>query len=145
MIKICTKCKTEKEITEFVRRGKQSKSGYGSWCKSCVREEYHTRQREGFLGKARERHKKLRLDAFAHYGTKCTCCGETAYEFLTIDHINNDGSAHRKAIGHGGAAIYRWLKANNYPSGFRVLCHNCNSSYGFYGYCPHEEGRSTRH
>jgi hypothetical protein len=33
--------------------------------------------------------------------------------------------------------LYLWLKRNNYPTGFRVLCHNCNLAIGFYGYCPH--------
>ena len=36
-----------------------------------------------------------------------------------------------------GLQFYRWLKKNKYPKAFRVLCHNCNVSYGLYGYCPH--------
>ncbi len=47
-------------------------------------------------------------------------------EWLTIDHINNDGAAHRKEIGEGGTNFYRWLRKNNYPLGFRTLCWNCN-------------------
>ena len=26
---------------------------------------------------------------------------------------------------------------------FQVLCHNCNMSKGFYGYCPHEKEREN--
>ena len=37
-----------------------------------------------------------------------------------------------------GTGIYQWLKNNSYPKGFRVLCYNCNNSYGHYGYCPHK-------
>jgi hypothetical protein len=24
-----------------------------------------------------------------------------------------------------------------------VLCHNCNTAYGLYGYCPHQEPEAT--
>jgi predicted transcriptional regulator len=36
--------------------------------------------------------------------------------------------------------MYNWLKNHNFPSGFRVLCYNCNSSIGAWGYCPHKDG-----
>ncbi len=78
-----------------------------------------------------------KLDALQHYGMKCACCGESRYEFLTIDHINGGGRKHNAEIGQGH--LYRWLKKNNYPEGFRVLCHNCNQSLGLYGYCPHQK------
>jgi hypothetical protein len=75
--------------------------------------------------------------AFDHYGgPQCACCGEGEYEFLTIDHINGDGAAHRRQMG-SRRDIYRWLKQNNYPPGFRVLCMNCNFALGYHGYCPH--------
>jgi hypothetical protein len=68
----------------------------------------------------------------------CDCCGEGTYEFLSIDHVNGDGGAHRKQIGRG--SLYTWLKRNDWPSGFRVLCHNCNQAIGHYGVCPHVGG-----
>ena len=68
--------------------------------------------------------------AFAAYGGyKCSCpkCPETNPAFMTMDHINDDGAKHRKELGgRGGSLLYRWLKKNNYPDGFRVLCMNCN-------------------
>lgn len=90
----------------------------------------------------RNRDKELRLKAFEMYGGQiCTCCGETQYEFLCIDHINGGGNQHRTlAIGDkkcAGSKMCRWLKTNNYPEGYQVLCHNCNMAKGFYGYCPH--------
>lgn len=39
--------------------------------------------------------------------------------------------------------IYRWLKQQGFPTGFRVLCMNCNFSYGLHGYCPHVHAIST--
>ena len=78
----------------------------------------------------------LRRLALAAYGACCQCCGETQYEFLAIDHINGGGRAHRRAI--PGQSVYRWLKHNNFPEGFQVLCHNCNMAKAFYGACPHQ-------
>ncbi len=94
--------------------------------------------------KEREAAKKLRLktkkEVLEAYGNKCVCCGESNHEFLTIDHINNDGAKHRKEQNlHGGFSIHAWLKRNNFPKdNFQILCWNCNCAKGHYGYCPHE-------
>lgn len=84
---------------------------------------------------SKEWSRKNREDVLFHYGGKCECCGENKKEFLSIDHINGGGNKHRKDIGH--LSICKWLKKNNYPKGFRILCHNCNMAKAFYGYCPH--------
>jgi predicted restriction endonuclease len=85
---------------------------------------------------------KLRTEVLAHYGHRCACCGETENRFLSIDHINNDGAEHRRQSKlQAGNPMYRWLKKNNFPQDFQLLCHNCNMAKGFYGQCPHEESR----
>ena len=68
----------------------------------------------------------IKQEVINHYGGKCACCGESHPSVLCIDHINNNGTEHRKSIGGGSAVIYRWLKNNNYPEGFQLLCFNCN-------------------
>jgi len=80
--------------------------------------------------------KKFRLAVLKHYGGHCACCGEGEFEFLAIDHINGGGAAHRRTF---KGPIERWLTKNNFPAGFRVLCHNCNFALGRYGYCPHDK------
>ena len=80
--------------------------------------------------------KALRLRVLEAYGSVCSCCGETQQEFLSIDHINHDGYAHRKSV-RGGPAMYRWVIKNEFPTTLRLLCMNCNWSYGMWGYCPH--------
>jgi hypothetical protein len=82
-----------------------------------------------------ELRKKI-IDFYSDHTNRCACCGESHFEFLTIDHINGGGAKHRREIKSG--VIYGWLLKNNFPVGFRVLCCNCNSSHGRYGYCPHE-------
>jgi hypothetical protein len=86
---------------------------------------------------------KLRDAAFAAYGgPHCSCCGEHRVEFLTIDHVNGGGAEHRREIGKSTRQLHLWLKRNNYPEGFRILCVNCNFSIGIRGYCPHEKERA---
>lgn len=85
---------------------------------------------------------RLKDECFAAYGGyKCVCCGEEVKTFLTLDHINNDGNKHRKEIGiRGGIGIYTWLRRNNFPEGFQVLCFNCNHGKQLNGgICPHKE------
>jgi len=89
-------------------------------------------------GYQRDWYKRVRGECLAVYGGKCACCGELRVEFLTIDHINGQGHQHRLRVGIGNH-FYEWLKRNNFPSGYRVLCYNCNCSLGHYGYCPHEK------
>lgn len=79
-----------------------------------------------------------------HYGGVCSCCGESRWELLTIDHTFNDGAEHRKEIfgkyksqKFAGHKFYHWLIQNDFPPGFQVLCHNCNSAKSSFGYCPH--------
>ena len=86
----------------------------------------------------RKAKRKLRREVLNAYGGECTCCGESQYEFLVIDHINNDGNARRKVnSAERGASILYWLRHEGYPEGFQVLCHNCNMAKGFHGQCPH--------
>lgn len=78
---------------------------------------------------------------FEYYGLKCACkkCPypEPGIEFLNVDHINNDGSEHRKKIKNYD--IYRWLIKENFPPGFQTLCWNCNLAKRVIGVCPHIE------
>jgi hypothetical protein len=95
----------------------------------------------------KERHNiKVRSDAFNAYGGKCACCGETEHEFLVIDHVKNDGAAHRKELrpdrprGASGQDFYRWLRDQGYPQDgrFQVLCANCNLAKMRARGCPHQ-------
>lgn len=68
---------------------------------------------------------KIRDEVFAAYGNICAVCGESHPAFLAIDHINGGGAAQRRVTG-GGHRLYLWLRKNNFPSGYQVLCHNHN-------------------
>ena len=97
------------------------------------------------LSKSREAkakaHRLMRERAFAGYGNKCACCGENRFEFLAIDHVNGGGHEDRKT--HNTWQIAKRVIELNFPKEYRVLCHNCNLSIGWYGYCPHEKRKRT--
>lgn len=80
----------------------------------------------------------------AYGGAYCRCCGETQLEFLTLDHVNGGGDAHRRRLeGRGsGKNYYHRLRALGFPQEppLQVLCFNCNGAKGGYGKCPHERG-----
>ena len=100
------------------------------------------RERERARVKEKQYRQLRRMDVLEHYGgvpPVCFCCGESNIEFLAIDHINGGGTQERKQRNkNGGVAWYEWFKRVGYPNGFQVLCHNCNSAKGYYGYCPHK-------
>jgi hypothetical protein len=80
--------------------------------------------------------RRLKLEIIAGYGGKCECCGDTNWQFLTVDHINGDGARHRKTERQRN--FYIRLRSEGFPRGeYRLLCMNCNFSYGMYGSCPH--------
>jgi len=67
-------------------------------------------------------------DVMRHYSGEpphCVMCGESRLICLSIDHVNGGGTKHIKKIGGGGSTLYSWLRKNNYPKGFQVLCMNC--------------------
>lgn len=93
------------------------------------RDYYWNSQRDRKLEGARIQNLKFKIEVLSHYSgnpPKCANCGESEIIVLSIDHINGDGSAHRKELRFKlGSTLYRWLKKNNYPAGFQVLCMNC--------------------
>lgn len=95
--------------------------------------------REKHKSDSRKRNWKRKMQALEAYGRVCACCGEDRPEFLALDHIHGGGNQKRKKGQLAGTPLYKALRLQGYPQGeFRVLCHNCNLSLGFYGYCPHQ-------
>lgn len=98
---------------------------------------YHE-NRPRLLEASQQRGQQLKQEIIQAYGNACACCGETQIEFLTIDHINGDGAAHRREFNGNHRSVYRDLKRRGFPQDdYRLLCFNCNFALGSYGYCPH--------
>lgn len=160
--KRCSRCGEVKPLDEFYRYNR-SKDKHGTWCKACSnkcrqtrRENHRNEERqvahERYLRSGDEirhynnnRHLERKALLVAHYSNntnKCTCCGESEVRFLTIDHINGNGSEHRKSSKCGtGSVFYDWLIKEGMPEGYQVLCYNCNLARARHGICPHQLGR----
>lgn len=100
------------------------------------RADWYQRNRSSRKVKRAESQQRLKREVIDQYGSICSCCGESELVFLCIDHVNGGGNEHRREIGHG--SLYWWLRRNGWPTGFRVLCHNCNFAE-VNGGCPHKK------
>lgn len=133
---VCSKCGIRKPRKKF-SKASHRKIGLSGWCKKCMKKISKKYVKSKTI-LSRKYYVALRLEVLSHYSNGspfCSCCGISFLEFLSIDHIDGGGRKHRQEI---GSHLYSWLRRNNFPKGFRVLCHNCNQSLGAYGYCPHE-------
>lgn len=89
--------------------------------------------------------KELRMQMVSAYGGGCTCCGESRYEFLTLEHVGGGGNAERmlygggRNSGSGGMRILYRLRREGWPKGkYTVYCANCNMATKYGSVCPHQ-------
>lgn len=115
-------------------------------CDSCLDSAVRSCRRDAHEHRARSKaaNYKNKIAAFVAYGNKCSCCPEDLTEFLEIDHVGGWGKYHKNAGGSriSGGQLYLWLKAEDYPGGFRLLCGSCHTAISYQGYCPHEKIRA---
>lgn len=122
----CVKCKTTDGPFGAPYATTRGKKYY--FCKPCGNK------------RKKDHYDSVKVIVFNHYGNNCACCGESNRLFLTIDHINNDGYLHREGSGQrfSGIRLYCYIKANNFPATYQVLCMNCNFGKRMNnGVCPH--------
>lgn len=124
---LCTKCNftlghhgycPHSDLKQVCRTGRKAVNGEPTLAEKAAR---------------RRRHQVVKMAAFKAYGGPvCADCGEAHHECLSIDHVANDGAAHRRADKRA-KNLYIWLRAQGYPPGFKVLCMNCNYLKAFTG------------
>lgn len=79
---------------------------------------------------------RYKISALNKYGRSCSYCGEDTFEFLCIDHVNNDGKTDRAKNKINGA-MWEYLSKNRFmPHKYQVLCHNCNMAKHGYKIYP---------
>ncbi len=98
------------------------------------------------LEKRRDANIRKKKQVFEKYGGSiCNCCGETEFDFLQLDHVENNGASHKRKLSSNGTKsdgstkLYSWVIENGYPEGFQVLCANCNWGKRISGICPHKQ------
>ena len=122
--KVCGLCGIEKEIIKFdLSFNNQTRKHV---CKTC----YGKRDRA-----------KLKLDMLKAFNFKCSCCGEDHPDFLTLDHVKNDGAEQRALTNFNEQQIYRQARREGWPKDkYDCLCIKCNFAKGYFGICPHKSG-----
>lgn len=160
-LRVCPTCKIAKsETAEFFRRCRSRSCGFSGICKTCQdskTEDYdrlHPEKKKIRSAKYKRRlrkndpqryreivkrcERKIKTEMVEAYGGKCSCCGETEFDFLTLEHLNRDGKAHRDEVGQG-IAIWRDLKRRGWPKeGYTIYCWNCNMATSRGAICPHK-------
>jgi hypothetical protein len=109
---------------------------YNKW-----RKDWQIRNRDKLSKEVRERAQKAKSIVYENYGGKCACCGESIKEFLSIDHIQNNGAEWRRnnKSRTSGGNFYRWIIKNDFPKDLQLLCMNCNFAKNRHkGECPHQ-------
>lgn len=116
----CKNCNTQDNV---------KKVGGSLYCGDCI-----SKSRKAYYDKKKNA-------VFEHYGGVCTCCGESEYCFLSIDHVKNDGKNHRWPNGNRvtGVHLYQKIIVANFPSFYQIHCMNCNFGKRMNnGVCPHK-------
>ena len=110
-MKICTKCKEEKELTEFYR-SKTRKSGLREDCKECTKEQNYTysQTKDGYISKRacklRERgceitNEELVILLSTH--KECEICG--SIDNLCVDHCHEGNHVRGMLCNHCNTAL----------------------------------------
>ena len=117
-------------VAERVRRFKEKHPHYAR--------DYNKRDPERTIRHRRATLARLREKLFSIYGSFCVCCNEIDKRFLTLDHIQGDGSQERKS-NRSSDSIYRSAIKNIDKQRYQILCHNCNFAKHVYKICPHQQ------
>ena len=81
---------------------------------------------------------KIQNKIFKAFGEKCTCCGKTDRQFLTIDHINGRTGNHKRKKITGTKLWAKIVREGCDKTKYQILCFACNLSKGVHGICAHK-------
>jgi hypothetical protein len=129
----CFKCRpTKTKLTEYQKfeRKATAKEYNKMW---------RIENKEKIANDKREYNKQLKIDFLNAYGNKCSCCGELEPKFLTLEHLKGRNETDKRPSGKKmtGTRMYMKAKKLGYPDYYTILCFNCNSAKGLFGFCPH--------
>jgi len=126
----------EKQVNER-RRGLYAANEKFRQSSNAAAKRYRERNKQRLSERNRIRYRQMKTTIIKRYGGKCECCNESRIEFLVIDHVEGGGTGERKNLSPTGV-FRKLLMSEEIMTGYRVLCHNCNSALAYYGYCPHQ-------
>ena len=135
----------EKNRENYIQYGRDSYKRNPEGHRERARKSYHKHSVER-LEQKKQRILATRIAAIECYSQGencCACCGEKIFDFLTLDHINNDGADHRREFGgrvsFSGDKFIKHLLDTKQLDRIQVLCMNCNwGKQRNNGICPHK-------
>lgn len=126
MTKKCSKCKKDKELTEF-HKNKSRKDGYQHICKECriiyIHENYIKNKKAYFNRNKKTRNKNKKLIWNIKLNSKCIKCGENHPAVLDFHHRNKENKLFEISTGwkkSGRLKILEEIKKCD------ILCANCH-------------------
>lgn len=123
--KICICCQADKPLNRF---GIMNNGGRVRICSACMSTRYRA---------------QIRLELYAAFDWKCSCCGESHPQFLTLEHIQGGVYRANKLANKIHQSYVELSKAKSEGwdrSKYELLCMNCNWAKGRFGQCPHRSG-----
>lgn len=139
----CTGCNSVKSLFDFMEKDDGSRIDHCSGCwklflKTPYWKSLSTKERMPLHFKLNRR--LVKSQVFTKLGGSCSCCGATDEHFLNLDHVQDNGSTHRKESGGSSLGVYRAVLKEGVPRDrYQLLCYNCNCSKGHLGCCPHKQ------
>lgn len=137
-MKICSKCATEKDLSEYFFRDK-TKGQLHTQCKECYRQhrqayyaEHYSKHKNDYLLRAKLRRKKLRDEFRANMARflsnkTCELCKESDLRVLEFDHI--EPSLKKFTISQAVRLGYDWERTLEEIKKCRILCANCHKKH----------------
>lgn len=141
---ICKLCANKYSLENYHKNQEHRKAVNKIW-RTKNRERIQKKSREQYrintaqkLAYSKKYAQKVKVELVSHYAPdmRCQCedtncwhqerCTVNNLRILTMEHPNGGGNKQRKQLAIQGTTFYLWLRRNNYPEGFQVLCMNCN-------------------
>ena len=131
MKKICTKCKEEKDVSQFYVSTEKHKDGslaYFSSCKECYGKKYYS----GVAKKRKENHNRMKKQCIDYKGGKCSICGyNKCMASLDFHHINENLKEYE--ISKMVSSLFEFDRIKVELDKCLLLCSNCHRELHFLG------------
>lgn len=124
-MKICGKCKLEKDFSEFHKNAAKP-DGLQSNCKACKNEQYqgyYSENKERYAKNSRTHRRRMREKIRSYKDKPCTDCGvQYPYYVMQFDHLDGDDK-----LGAIGRMSWSYVKLEQEVAKCDVVCANCHA------------------
>ena len=121
MIKVCSKCKIEKDISNYGKK----RNGFQTFCKDCNKEnlkQHYKNNKETYVqrNKNKQNINKTKLLEYLH-DKSCIDCGNSDHRVLEFDHLYDKKKDISRAI-----RDWSWISVLEEIKKCEIVCCNCH-------------------